>query len=830
MDETKCDEEQLPESQATSAETPIPPTNNEDTNIEPDIRDSLTQANEKSTLSESSNESKDPIDDDDDSVALSSQVLVDSTPRALDKLTKPDSSNDLKTPVDVRTNDGPIDSTNKGKAVLVLNDVQSGSEARPSFEMKVKEYRPGSQVKSENLRKEAWESSNSRDPPFESVKAAVSKFGGIVDWKAHKSLTLERSGDVQLELEKVQKEIPAHKMQLQATEEAKAQVLKELESTRRLIEEVKLDLEKVQTEEAQAKQDSELAQLRMKEIEQGIAGGASVAAKAQLDVGRARRDNAFAELKSVREELQALQEQYGALLCEKDAMIRKADESISESKGIEKRVEELTVELISAKEKLESAHAAHLDAEDRRIGASLAREQDCIAWEKELKQAEEEIKRLNEQRSSAEDLKSKLNSASDLLLNLKAELAACTEAKLNGEDDNITGETNKMRKSIQEALDSKRKEIEEVEGSIEKAKEEVSGLKLAVSTLRSELDKEKAVLATVKQREGMASIAVSSLEAELNKTREEIETVEAKEKETRENMMELPKLLPEAAQEANRAKSTAKLAQEELRKADEEAEQARASVITTEIRMHAALKEIEAARTSEKLALAAIKALQDSEEATSLGEDSPKGETLSIDEYFTLSKRAHEAEVAAREKAMAATAQVESAKESEFKSLEILNQVYKEIEQKREALRVASEKAEKAQREKLAAEQELRNWREESEQRRKIGDTARSAIIPKRSYSAKIKSFDEREHEISAEATVDPKSYTPQSSPEQNVSDAKLRRKRSFFSSGRHVCHDKEKSSDGQVMGYLIFFEYACTSFQLIVYFTSIIKLNLFIY
>ncbi|XP_020101541.1 protein WEAK CHLOROPLAST MOVEMENT UNDER BLUE LIGHT 1-like [Ananas comosus] len=796
MDETKCDEEQLPESQATSAETPIPPTNNEDTNIEPDIRDSLTQANEKSTLSESSNESKDPIDDDDDSVALSSQVLVDSTPRALDKLTKPDSSNDLKTPVDVRTNDGPIDSTNKGKAVLVLNDVQSGSEARPSFAMRVKEYRPGSQVKSENLRKEAWESSNSRDrgrsvnphrgvidtaAPFESVKAAVSKFGGIVDWKAHKSLTLERSGDVQLELEKVQKEIPAHKMQLQATEEAKAQVLKELESTRRLVEEVKLDLEKVQTEEAQAKQDSELAQLRMKEIEQGIAGEASVVAKAQLDVGRARRDSAFAELKSVKEELQALQEQYGALLCEKDAMIRKADESISESKGIEKKVEELTVELISAKEKLESAHAAHLDAEDRRIGASLAREQDCIAWEKELKQAEEEIKRLNEQRSSAEDLKSKLNSASDLLLNLKAELAACTEAKLNGEDDNITGETNKMRKSIQEALDSKRKEIEEVEGSIEKAKEEVSGLKLAVSTLRSELDKEKAVLATVKQREGMASIAVSSLEAELNKTREEIETVEAKEKETRENMMELPKLLPEAAQEANRAKSAAKLAQEELRKADEEAEQAKASVITTEIRMHAALKEIEAARTSEKLALAAIKALQDSEEATSLGEDSPKGETLSIDEYFTLSKRAHEAEVAAREKAMAATAQVESAKESEFKSLEILNQVYKEIEQKREALRVASEKAEKAQKEKLAAEQELRNWREESEQRRKIGDTARSATFPKRSYSAKIKSFDEREHEISAEATVDPKSYTPQSSPEQNVSDAKLRRKRSFF-------------------------------------------------
>ncbi|KAL9261886.1 WEAK CHLOROPLAST MOVEMENT UNDER BLUE LIGHT 1-like protein [Drosera capensis] len=577
--------------------------------------------------------------------------------------------------------------------------------------------------------------------PFESVKEAVSKFGGIVDWKAHKAQTVERQKIIEQELEKAQEEIPLYKKKSEDVEDAKLKVLKELESTKRLVEELKLNLERAQTEEHQAKQDSELAKLRVEEMEQGITDEASVAAKAQLEVAKARHAAAISELKSVKVELETMRKEYAALLTEKDEAVKKAEEAVTESKEVERTVEELTIELISTKESLESAHAAHLEAEEQRIGATMAKEQDSLAWEKELKQAEEDLENLSRQIQSAKELKTKLDAASSLLVSLKAELAAYMESKLEqdyGDDTAGTtvGREKKTHVKMQAAVAEAKRELEELKLHIEKATDEVTCLKVAAMSLKTELETERSELANLKQREGMASVAVASLEAELERIKSEIEAVQKKEQEAKEKMLELPKQLQQASQEADGARAAADQAREELKKAREEADQAKAGFSTMESRMLAARKEIEAARAAEKLALAAIKALQESESARDADNiDSPTGVTLSLEEYYELSKCAQEAEEQANKKVAAAMSQIEVARESEMKTLNQLEEIKREVAEKKEALRIATQKADKAKEGKLGVEQELRRWRAEHEQRRKTGESGHAAVISPRMTS-----------------------------------------------------------------------------------------------
>ncbi|XP_062186757.1 protein WEAK CHLOROPLAST MOVEMENT UNDER BLUE LIGHT 1-like [Phragmites australis] len=616
--------------------------------------------------------------------------------------------------------------------------------------------------------------------PFESVREAVTKFGGIVDWKAHKAQMIERRKLIQLELEKVQAEIPHCKEELEAAEMAKSQVVGELEYTKRLIEELKHNLEKAQTEEAQAKQDSELAQLRAQEIEHGIADEASSIARTQMEVAKERHEKAVAELKSINEELRSVCKQYATLINERDTAIKRAEEVISAGKEIEKRVEELTLELIAYKGSLELAHAAHHEAEERRIGAALAKEQDCVAWEKELHQAQEELQQLDSKLLSKNDMKLNIDANLRKLLSLNSELAAYMENKLTEEVEGVSKEhesedAKQTSTSIKETLASKQKKLQEVKRNIERAKTEANLLRFASTKLRSELENEKASFVTLQQREAMASIAVSSLEAELNRTKQEIESVRSKEADAQEKMVELPKILQQATEEAEEAKVAAHPAQEELRKAKEELEETKGAATTAEIRLCAVVKEIEACEASERLALAAVQALQQSEEARDV-KDSPRRVTLPLSEYYELSKKAHEAEELANERVAEALAQVVSAKESQSRSLERLNETSEEMDEKKEALEIALERAERANEGKLAAEQELRKWRADHEQRRKAHEAVKRAVNP---LNGPSRIFVEQKGPFHDEQEF--KLRMPGSSYESLVPNRKLQGKKSLF-------------------------------------------------
>ncbi|KAK8705606.1 hypothetical protein V6N13_049204 [Hibiscus sabdariffa] len=570
---------------------------------------------------------------------------------------------------------------------------------------------------------------------FESVKESGSKFGVMVRWKSCRALDSERCRFTGEDLEKLLEEMVVYKKRSVDVEAAKIQVLKVLDSTNRQINELKLSLERAQTEENQAKQDSELAMLREEEMEQGICDEASVAAKQQLEVAKARHAAAVEELKSINEELETLRKEYDSMVTERDTAVKKAEEAVSASKDVEKRVEELTFDLMATKESLGSANAAHVGAEEKRIEAAHARDQDTLHWEEDLKQAEEELQKFTQQIQSAEDLKPTLDTASVLLHDLKAELTAHTESKFNlennGHSADASGTPEKSTLTEIPAVDTSAKELEEVKLKIEKTTAEVDSLKVLAVSLKSELEKEEYALATINQTEGM-SVDIASLKDD---TESKIASAQMNGKEARDKMVEVPKQLQQATQEALEAKSLAQTANEELRKVKEEAEQAKARASTMESRLLAVQKEIEAAEASKKLAVDAIKALQDHESAQRTdNDDLPDGVILPLEEYYDLSKRAYEAEEQAHMKLAAVISQVEVAKRSQSSSLEELAEANREMVERNEQLRIALEKAQKAKEGKLGVEQKLRQWRAEHEQPPKATASSHGGSPPSESF------------------------------------------------------------------------------------------------
>lgn len=564
----------------------------------------------------------------------------------------------------------------------------------------------------------------------------------------------------------------------QTAEEARVKVLSELNTAKRLIEDMKLNVERSKTEEHQAKQDSELAKLRVEEIEQGIADESSVVAKAQLEVAKARHSAAISDLQCAKEELKTLRQEYMALIAERDMTVNKAKEAKAAAMEVEKTVQDLTIELISTKEALESAHAKHLEAEEGRLKAALAKEQNSRNWEKELKEIEDEVAALSEQVLSTKELQSKLDYASTTLHGLKAELSNYKESKLNQSID----EEKSLRRThtgIQAAVLSAQKELEDVRLNIEKAIDEVNLLKLAASSLDSELHTEKATVAGLIQNQVTKMEAVQSLETEINQIELELAEAKVKETEAREKMMNLPMQLPQAAEESDRVKSQTQIAKEELDKVKEEAERAKAGVITMVRRLLAAEKEKEAARASENLALAAIKALQESENTRSSTDiTSPTGVVISLEEYNELSKRAIEAEEQANLRVATAVIEMEKIKETQFKNMMKLEELNEEITQRKEALKVATEKSEKAAEGRLSIEQELQKWRTSTEQRRKEVETLVIPVVTENS----IESSDH----IRLRTSTSPPRMSTTSATETDVSSpdvgkATKKKKRSFF-------------------------------------------------
>lgn len=518
-------------------------------------------------------------------------------------------------------------------------------------------------------------------------------------------LLLEIQGNVtrmvMQEVDKVRREISQYKMKSETIEVSRAEILKELDTAKCRMDGLKANLDKAEAEEAKIKEELSRAKHYL-EIDEIFAqeGGKDK----NLNTVKTQQEAAVSELNSVKEEIKSLKDECTTLVKEKETLVAKAEDAVLASKKAEKMVDELTEELANVRKSLKIATEEKLEAEEGKVSASLAKNEECLMWEKEMKEAEEELHQLSMQIASAKELEEKLEAATGLLEKLNAELEVYM-VKLNPENG-VDNEEEERKK--QEILDSKTKELKEVKTQIEKVQGEVDVLQVEVSSLKTEFEKEKIELAELQQKEELASVAVPSVKAEIEKTQEQIDACIEKEKEAKGKIDELPSLIEEANIEAKISKSIAQDAKDQLNKAKAENEPVLVSLKTTEMNNNATMKGIEASKMSTNIALAAIKALEESEM-----DSSSEKVTISFDEYFGLSKQGHEAAEQAQQRVDAVEAEIETAKESANNSYSILYKVKSELDAKKKVLHETEQKSERAAQ---SAEQELKHLKEMSEE------------------------------------------------------------------------------------------------------------------
>ncbi|CAL4920343.1 unnamed protein product [Urochloa decumbens] len=494
--------------------------------------------------------------------------------------------------------------------------------------------------------------------PIDSVKGAVTKFGGILDWKEKR-----KQGQAQDdEVDKVQEEAAEYQKRSSAAQAGSTQALRELGSTTRAADKLRLSLKRSQIEEAQARHDSDLAGRRLRDLQRAGAG-----------------ETAEAELQAARAEVESLAKVRAAAAAEADAAAARARDAATEARETGRAVEELGGELVALKADMESSHAAHVEAEEKRLRLALALEKDKWQWQMELEDAQQEAKTLRAHLMAACDVEMKAEAASRVL----AELLKAADLS-----------------PTRMALEKMRRELEDVRASVGRARDEARCFRAAAASMRDELERDKAELAALRRREGLSSATIPYLKDELNRATAELAAAKAD-----KNMAQ--QQVGEAQREAEEAKAKARSAREEVARAREDAAVAKAAVAAVEARLEAVARETLAATTSEEIAAASAAALVQQLE---LKPSEAGCVTLTAAEYVEMSRRARETEEAGGRRVMEAVKLIKEAKDAEVRMLERLAKQDRYTEQRRQALEAATLEAEEAEFAKLSADRELRQW------------------------------------------------------------------------------------------------------------------------
>ncbi|KAK7394998.1 hypothetical protein VNO78_15539 [Psophocarpus tetragonolobus] len=359
------------------------------------------------------------------------------------------------------------------------------------------------------------------------------------------------------------------------------------------------------------------------------------------------------------------------------------------------------------------------------LGAEKLQEQAAVL-EKELILKEREtlnvLKELESTKRLVEDLKSKIHKE-ESEANLNLQMSQCDKKSVfeeNEEKENQVSQLNVLLPSRKGSIPCPSStpglilmELKQAKLNLTRTTNNLADVRTSVESLNKKLEKERISLEKTRDRLAQNTSKISSLEEELNQTRLRLQIAkDAEIKGASDDPSDITRELQRLSSEAENFKRMGESAKSEVLKTMSEIEQTKMMIRTAEIRLVAARKMKEAARAAEAFALAEINALSNQE-------ISPENQvTLSYEEYTALTSRAQDAEEQSKKRAASAMLEVDEANLSNTDILKKIEEATEEVITSKKALEEAIERVEAANRDKVAVEEALRNWRSEGQKRR----------------------------------------------------------------------------------------------------------------
>lgn len=557
--------------------------------------------------------------------------------------------------------------------------------------------------------------------PFESVKAAVSLFGEV-RFSSDKSAArkpkppqAERVLAKETELHLAQKELNKYKDQLNNAETTRVQALSELEKAKKTVEDLTNKLDAINKSKELAIQATEDAKTRTKQLEGGDsleAVGKDGPLKQELDVAREQYVVALADLDAAKQELRKLKKDFEASLDMRLAAAQQEEESLHLAETNKQKADQLRKEIATIQESLTHVKAATEQAHEEE--AQILAEKDVTrkTYKQALEEAEKKLSSLKKDFDPAvyKSLKEKLDETNLEISSMqkKIEDARAQDlesiATVSTELDDAKEMLQKVaeeERSLRSLVESLKQELEAVKEEHDQLKQKDTETESIVGDLHVKLQKCKSELEAAVAAESKATsasddlmLALQQLSSESKNALQEAEVMQKSAADLRDEaeaarvaLAEAEQKLQSALKEAEEAKSAEAKALDQIKQLSERASAARASTsesgakITiskeefeslsrkveeseklSEMKVAAAMAQVEAVRASENEAIkkleAARKEMEDMELATE--------EALKRAEMAEAAKRAVEGELRRwREKEQKKAAEAQPAPEAQ---------------------------------------------------------------------------------------------------------------------------------------------------------------------